>query len=88
MPAVVPEFSEHPLSLFSEYGKNNVFLRVFRFYADGFRSMTLGKVLWTIILIKLFVIFFVLKLFFFPDVLGQRADGDKASYVARELVSR
>uniref|UniRef100_UPI003FEF1FB4 DUF4492 domain-containing protein n=1 Tax=Alloprevotella sp. TaxID=1872471 RepID=UPI003FEF1FB4 len=68
--------------------KNNVFLRVFRFYADGFRSMTLGKVLWTIILIKLFVIFFVLKLFFFPDVLRQRADGDKASYVARELVSR
>ena len=68
--------------------KNNVFLRVFRFYADGFRSMTLGKVLWTIILIKLFVIFFVLKLFFFPDVLGQRADGDKPSYVARELVSR
>ena len=50
--------------------------------------MTLGKVLWTIILIKLFVIFFVLKLFFFPDVLRQRADGDKASYVARELVSR
>ena len=29
-----------------------------------------------------------LKFFFFPDVLGQRADGDKASYVARELVSR
>ncbi len=68
--------------------KNNVFLRVFRFYADGFQSMTLGKVLWTVILIKLFVIFFVLKLFFFPDVLEQKAAGDKASYVARELTSR
>lgn len=83
-----PDF-QNTLFLFSpNMAKNNVFLRVFRFYADGFRSMTLGKVLWTIILIKLFVIFFVLKLFFFPDVLGQRADGDKASYVARELVSR
>ena len=83
-----PNF-QNTLFLFSpNMAKNNVFLRVFRFYADGFRSMTLGKVLWTIILIKLFVIFFVLKLFFFPDVLGQRADGDKAAYVARELVSR
>lgn len=67
-----PNF-QNTLFLFSpNMAKNNVFLRVFRFYADGFRSMTLGKVLWTIILIKLFVIFFVLKLFFFPDVLRQR----------------
>mgnify|MGYP004625093565 FL=1 len=47
--------------------------------------MTLGKVLWTVILIKLFVIFFVLKLFFFPNVLDRKANGDKASYVAGEL---
>lgn len=59
---------------------------VCRFYGDGFRSMTVGRVLWTIILIKLFVIFAVLKLFFFPDILGQKApDGDKASYVAGQL---
>ncbi len=50
--------------------------------------MTLGKVLWTVILIKLFVIFFVLKLFFFPDVLKQKGGNDKASYVAGELISR
>ena len=51
--------------------------------------MTVGKVLWTVIIIKLFVIFFVLKLFFFPDVLKQKAEGgDKASYVAGELISR
>ena len=68
--------------------RDNILYKVYRLYADGFRTMTLGRVLWVVILIKLFVIFFVLKLFFFPDVLGQRADGDKASYVARELVSR
>ena len=55
---------------------------------DGFRSMTIGRVLWLVILIKLFVIFFVLKLFFFPDVLQQRAGKDKASYVAGQLISR
>lgn len=52
---------------------NNLLYKVYRFYVDGFRSMTIGRVLWLVILIKLFVIFFVLKLFFFPDVLQQRA---------------
>lgn len=65
--------------------KDNVLYRVYYFYVEGFRSMTLGKVLWTVILIKLFVIFFVLKLFFFPNVLDRKANGDKASYVAGEL---
>ena len=65
--------------------KNNLLYKTFRLYVDGFRSMTIGKVLWTVILIKLFVMFFVLKLFFFPDVLEQKAAGNKASYVAGEL---
>ena len=45
-------------------------IRVFYFYRDGFREMTWGRVLWAIILIKLFVMFFVLKLFFFPSFLN------------------
>lgn len=69
--------------------KDNVLYKVYHLYADGFRNMTIGKVLWAVILIKLFVIFFVLKLFFFPDVLKQKANGgDKASYVAGELITR
>ena len=43
----------------------NVFVRIFRFYVDGFRNMTLGKTLWTIILIKLFIMFFVSAFFIF-----------------------
>lgn len=46
---------------------------VIRFYIDGFREMTLGRTLWAIILIKLFVLFAVLKLFFFPDLLAGKA---------------
>ena len=48
----------------------NILNKVIHFYVDGFRNMTVGRVLWTVILIKLAVIFLVLKLFFFPDVLG------------------
>lgn len=69
--------------------KGCILYNVYHLYADGFRNMTIGKVLWTVIIIKLFIIFFVLKLFFFPDVLKQKAKGgDKASYVAGELISR
>ena len=63
--------------------------RAFDLYYEGFRSMTLGKVLWTVILIKLFIIFAVLKLFFFPDYIGQHAtDGAESDFVASELVDR
>ena len=68
--------------------KENFLSKVFHLYYDGFRSMTLGKTLWAIILIKLFIIFVVLKVFFFPNFLKQHADGDEPSYVANELVER
>ena len=71
------------------YKVYHILYKVYRFYIDGFRSMTGGRVLWTVILIKLVVIFLVLKLFFFPDVLKLKAaDGDRAGYVARELIER
>jgi hypothetical protein len=62
--------------------------RVFDLYYDGFRSMRLGKVLWTVILIKLFVIFAVLKLFFFPNYLKEHANGQESEFVANELIER
>lgn len=64
--------------------------RIVRFYADGFRSMTIGRKLWAIIIIKLIVIFGVLKLFFFPDFLASRYDSDqeRASAVRRALSER
>lgn len=69
--------------------QDNILYRVYRFYIDGFRQMTVGRVLWTVILIKLFVIFVVLKVFFFPDVLARKAQGgDKAAVVAEELTHR
>ena len=68
--------------------KDSFLHKVFDLYYDGFRSMRLGKTLWAIILIKLFIIFVVLKIFFFPNFLKQNAQGDEAGYVASELTER
>ena len=68
--------------------KDSFLYRVYDLYVDGFRHMRLGKTLWAIILIKLFIIFVVLKIFFFPDFLKQNAKGDKPGFVADELVER
>ena len=68
--------------------KDRFLYRVYDLYADGFRHMRLGKTLWAIILIKLFIIFVVLKLFFFPNFLKQHAEGDEAGFVATELTDR
>ena len=64
-------------------------VRVFRFYVEGFRSMRLGKTLWTLMLIKLFIMFVVLKIFFFPRYLNQFDTKDeKENYVSKELIER
>lgn len=61
--------------------------RIFCFYRDGFRQMTLGKTLWKIILIKLIVMFGVLKLFFFPNYLKTNFENDRlrADHVIDQL---
>ena len=68
--------------------KDNFLYRVYDLYVDGFRHMRLGRTLWAIILIKLFIIFVILKIFFFPNFLKQHAEGDEAGFVAGELVER
>lgn len=58
-----------------------------RFYIEGFRNMTIGRTLWAIILIKLFVMFCVIRVFFMPDFLDSVAS-DKSDYVSGELIIR
>lgn len=50
--------------------------KIIRFYIDGFKSMTIGKKLWAIIIVKLIVLFLVLRLFFFPNILSERYSTD------------
>ena len=51
--------------------------RIFLFYYNGFRSMTWGRSLWAIIFNNLFVMFVILKLFFFPNVLNRNFETDE-----------
>jgi hypothetical protein len=69
--------------------KQGLLSRIFHLYYDGFRTMTLGRTLWTIILIKLAIIFLVLKLFFFPNYINSNAkNGDKTGFVSKEILNR
>ena len=55
----------------------NFFSNAYRMYIDGFKNMTVGRTLWLVILIKLAIIFLVLKLFFFPNKLQSEYDTDE-----------
>ncbi len=68
-------------------GTLNIFNNIYSFYRDGFKGMVVGKKLWTIIIIKLFVIFFVLKLFFFPDYLNTnfQTNEEKGNHVLEQI---
>ena len=69
--------------------KRGVLYRVFELYYDGFRHMKLGRTLWAVILIKLFIIFVVLKIFFFPNFIKEHAQtGEEPDFVATEVLDR
>lgn len=69
--------------------KQGFWERALDLYLDGFRSMTLGKTLWIIIAIKLFIFFVVIKILFFPDFLSSKSNNDegKAQYVREQLIN-
>jgi len=65
--------------------------KIFGFYYHGFKNMPVwGKKLWLIILIKLVIMFAVLKIFFFPDFLNTKFDNDeqKSDYVKEQLINK
>jgi hypothetical protein len=51
--------------------------------------MTVGRTLWAVIIVKLIIIFLVLKLFFFPNYISEHSDdGSEPDFVASELIDR
>ena len=62
--------------------------KIVMFYVEGFRNMTsVGKTLWLIIGIKLFIMFAILRVFFFPNFLKSNFDNDaeRSEYVIEQL---
>ena len=62
--------------------------KVILFYIDGFKKMPKwGKTLWIIILVKLFIMFVIMKLFFFPNILKKnfKTDEERSLYIIEQL---
>lgn len=68
----------------------NIFIRIYRFYAEGFKSMPRwGKQVWLVVLIKLFIMFAILKIFFFPNFLKTnfKTDAERSDHVLENLTN-
>lgn len=67
--------------------RKGIIFRIWKFYLDGFSKMTIGKSLWALILVKLFLFFIVMKLLFFPNLLKQNysTDEERADAVREHL---
>lgn len=63
---------------------------IYRFYFDGFKNMTVGKTLWKLIFVKLFIILVFLKYFVhdtnFKTV--YKTEEEKTSFVYENLIKK
>lgn len=61
-------------------------IAIWNFYVDGFRSMTWGRQLWWLILLKLIILFVVLRAFFFRPTLAGKSEAERSEYVGDQLI--
>ncbi len=73
--------------IMNESGQKFNFFTMFR---DGFKNMTLGRTLWILVIIKLCIMFLILRPIFFPNFLNSKFDDkeSKADYVRQELIDK
>ena len=63
-------------------------MNFFKMYADGIRRMTWGRQLWLLVIIKLIIIFAVLRLCFFRPARAGLADSERSDTVGGTLTER
>lgn len=66
----------------------NILIPIYKFYADGFRTMTWGRQLWWLILFKIIILFAVLRCFFFQPVLADKSEEEKIEHVGTQLTKQ
>ena len=64
----------------------NILSSIWNLYADGFRNMTWGRTLWWLILLKVIILFAVLRAFFFQPILTGKSEEQKIEHVGSQLV--
>ena len=70
--------------------EKTVIYKAWRFYIDGFKDLSgWGRSVWIIILIKLFILFVIIRLFFMPDVLKKnyKTDQQRSQHVLENLTN-
>ena len=63
-------------------------IAIYNFYVEGFRNMTWGRQLWWLILLKVVLLFLVLRAFFFKPILAGKSDEQKIEYVSNQLIRK
>ena len=61
-------------------------IAIYNFYVDGFKNMTWGRQLWWVILLKIIILFLVLRAFFFKPVLAGKSQEQRIKHVSNELM--
>ena len=67
---------------------SRIFSSIWQFYRDGFRNMTWGKPLVWLILLKLFILFAILRVFFFKPAMSGLTDEQKSELVGENLTRK
>ncbi|MBE6220979.1 MAG: DUF4492 domain-containing protein [Alistipes sp.] len=62
-------------------------IAIWDFYVDGFRSMTWGRQLWWLILLKVIILFAVLRAFFFRPTLAGKDEQQRIEYIGDQLTN-
>lgn len=58
------------------------------FYIDGFKNMTWGRPLWMLIILKLIILFAILRVFFFKPVLAGKSEDERSEFVGVMLIRK
>jgi hypothetical protein len=61
---------------------------IYDFYVEGFRNMTWGRQLWWVILLKVILLFAVLRVFFFKPILAGKSEEQKIEHISNELIRK
>lgn len=73
-----------------DHSDKSAVYRIWRFYIDGFKDLSVwGRKVWIIILIKLFILFAIIRLFFMPDFLKKnfKTDEQRSKHVLENLTT-
>lgn len=61
---------------------------IYKFYSEGFSSMTWGKQLWWLILLKIVVLIVVMRMLFFTPTLSGKSETEKIEHVGNQLIKK